>query len=194
MCLAYKIICLLCAVLSRLQPLENPSACGSVAEHFSCRALRLRLVPAYPKRALSRKYPHKHFRKGPLNLQTHKVSLPLSQRPEQPQTKVLVRPENPPPGTWSWLSQDLSPRDLRSFADWCDMEKLSCHQLNQCLMRSQVMVVTVFLSFLLLQSPSCTWFALAALRAGTEVTRVWCERLQGILHICSNVTPGQQHP
>lgn len=152
MCLAYKIICLLCAVLSRLQPLENPAACGSVAEHFSCRALRLGLVPAYPKRAFSRKYPRKHFRKRSLNLQTHK-ELPLSQRSEQPQTKVLGRSENPPLGTWSWLSEDLSPREYQSFADWCDMEKLSCHQPNQCLTRSQVTAVTAFLSFPPLHSP-----------------------------------------
>lgn len=146
MCLAHKIICLLCAILSRLQPLENPSACGNAAEHFSCRALRLGLVPAYPKRALSRKYPHKHFRKGSLNLQTHK-KMPLSQRPEEPHIKVLGRSEDPPLRTWSWLSENLSLRKYKSFADWHDMEKLSCHQPNQCLTRSQVTVVTVFLSF-----------------------------------------------
>lgn len=166
------------SILSWLQPLENPFACGSVAEPFSCRAIRLRLVPAYPKAALSRKYPHKHFRKGSPNLQTHK-DMPLSQRSEQPQTKVLGRSENPPLGTWSWLSEDLSPREYKSFADWCDMEKLPCHQPNQCLTRSQVTVVTVFPSFLPLHSPSCTWFALASLRAGAELTYVWCDSLYG---------------
>lgn len=36
-----------------------------------------------------------------------------------------------------------------------------------------------YLSFLQLCMPGCTWFALAPLRAGTEVTRAWWERLYG---------------
>lgn len=179
-CLACKIICLLYAILSWLQPLENPSVCGRVAEHFPRRALRLELVPACPKIALSRKYLHKHFRKQCLILGTHEET-PLSisevwtdtnqstQQIRNPSTRHMILA--------LWGSE--SETEYQSFADWRATEKLSCHQPSQLLTRSQITTVTVYVSFLQLHSPGCTWFALAPLRAGTEVAHIWCERLHG---------------
>lgn len=99
MCLAHKIIWLQSAMLSQLQPLENPSVCGRVAEHFSCRALRLALVLLVPKEHSVEDTFTSISEDGLWFWGPMKRQLGLPQGSEQPQTKVLSTSENPPRGT-----------------------------------------------------------------------------------------------